>query len=101
MVAHIVNIPDTWETGTFQLVELGVYVRLDGPIGVVFSGNYRHGGTPPMAPLGTIPDPRVVRFTYIWYPNSVIVTGQGQIALSPSTGGEVLRIDRTMMNPEM
>ncbi|KAF9060247.1 hypothetical protein BDP27DRAFT_1430278 [Rhodocollybia butyracea] len=55
-----------WGGGQFHLVELGLYVRLDKPVVLSFSGLRLHGGTPPLAPVG---------MNIAWHPSMGISLG--------------------------
>lgn len=70
------DIPKTYEAGRFHWLELGMYMKLDGPIGALFSGLRHHGGTPPRAPPGEIPDPKSVRFAVVLYPPARYTNGK-------------------------
>lgn len=46
------DLPEDYQGGRFHILELGVYIELDGLMVITFSGLRRHGGTPPIRKLG-------------------------------------------------
>ena len=49
------HIPDAYEPGHFHLFGVGVYIVIKPKIASIFNGLSKHGGTPLIAPDGTIP----------------------------------------------
>ncbi|KAI0060625.1 hypothetical protein BV25DRAFT_1917696 [Artomyces pyxidatus] len=82
MFAHA-DLPPGYDPGLFHLLELGVFVKLDGFKLMVFNGLRRHGGTVPRAPVG---EPHVVPWAYrcvlVCYPSSAVVEGHGISAVA-------------------
>lgn len=88
------DIPDDYEGGRFHWLELGMYMSLkspDGAVGALFSGLRHHGGTPPRAPPGKIPDPKAIRFVVVLYPPAVYTRGDAIYNLCAQSNGEPLR----------
>ncbi|KIY61680.1 hypothetical protein CYLTODRAFT_447602 [Cylindrobasidium torrendii FP15055 ss-10] len=73
------DLPPGYEGGRFHLVELGVYVELEGCIIVGFSGLRWHGGTPPLAPPALVDEkdipPWAYRWVFILYPQRAVLDG--------------------------
>lgn len=74
------DIPEGYEGGRFQLVELGAYVRLEGLVFVSFSGLRWHGGTPPLATDDVEHEDDIpsdaYRWVFILYPQSAVLDGR-------------------------
>ncbi|KAI0043096.1 hypothetical protein FA95DRAFT_1609674 [Auriscalpium vulgare] len=76
------DLPPGYDPGTFHLVELGVFVRLDGLRLMYFNGLRRHGGTPPRAPEGQEVQNWAYRIVVVCYPPSVVLENHGVTALA-------------------
>ncbi|KAI0057139.1 hypothetical protein BV25DRAFT_1920359, partial [Artomyces pyxidatus] len=82
MFAHA-HLPANYDPGLFHLLELGVFVRLDGFKLMSFNGLRRHGGTVPRAPIGEATvAPWAYRCVLVCYPSSAVVEDHGISALA-------------------
>lgn len=74
------DLPEGYEGGRFQLVELGAYVRLEGLMFVSFSGLRWHGGTPPLATDDVLDEDDIPGHAYRWvfilYPQAAVLDGR-------------------------
>lgn len=86
------SFPPDYEGGRFHWLELGLYVRLIKTVGVLFSGLRQHGGTPPRAPPGQVPDDKHVRFAVVLYPPRTMMDGKGIFNICAHAEGEPVRL---------
>lgn len=87
------------DPGIFVLLTLGFYVRLKGFVACCFSGRHRHGGFPPTARPGTMPDPRSYRVVIISYPTGAAFDAQGKYALANFSDKVTLALPKEAMDP--
>lgn len=74
------DLPDDYEGGRFHLVELGIYVELEGLVCVCFSGLRLHGGTPPRAPKKATTIPKeAYRWVMVLYPQGSVLDGGSNV----------------------
>jgi hypothetical protein len=57
-----------YESGHFNLLSMGLYIKLDPFKLMGFSGLHKHGGTPPLSPPGKPPADSACRIMVIMYP---------------------------------
>ena len=61
------RIPEDYEPGRFHLLGSGMYTVVKPKSASLFSGLGRHGGTPPIAPLGVEVSPDATRLMIVFY----------------------------------
>ncbi|KAJ3846407.1 hypothetical protein EV368DRAFT_69952, partial [Lentinula lateritia] len=87
---------DGWEGGRFHLVEFGVFVELNGPTMVTFTGLRLHGGTPLLAPTGVEIPPWAYRWVVVLYPQAALLDGRVSMNISVDSNGIPMQL-----TPEM
>jgi hypothetical protein len=65
----LVNVPadEGYESGRFNLLSMGLYIKLNPFKLMGFSGLRKHGGTPPLSPSGKPPADSACRIMVIMY----------------------------------
>ncbi|KAJ6576001.1 hypothetical protein DFH09DRAFT_1078357 [Mycena vulgaris] len=86
------DIPDDYEPGMFFILQLGVFIELKQYSSINFFGQRRHGGTPPLSPLGTPLYKFAYRFVVIYYPPNRMVNGTARVTLAALPNNEALII---------
>lgn len=80
------DIPNNYKSGSFHILQLGVFVVLEKHIGVTFSGRRLHMGTAPTPPPGCPSVPYAYRFNVVWYPKHASVDGRSRFTLASLPG---------------
>lgn len=93
------DLPEDYQGGRFHILELGVYIELDGLMVITFSGLRRHGGTPPMAPNGQEVLPWAYRFTVPMYCPGSILDGKTLNVIGALPLGEPFSMRPEMTDP--
>ncbi|TFK60987.1 hypothetical protein BDN72DRAFT_778740, partial [Pluteus cervinus] len=103
LTTMIVNsdLPATYERGRFHILGLGIYVELDEHLVISFSGLYKHGGSPPIAPQGEVVQQDAYRLVAVCYPPEVVMTTAGSkvVPLASLPMGELLNLGPEITNP--
>ncbi|KAJ7482747.1 hypothetical protein FB451DRAFT_1129741 [Mycena latifolia] len=86
------DIPDDYEDGMFFILQLGVFIVLKKYSSINFFGQRRHGGTPPLSPVGTVLYKFAYRFVVISYPPRRMVNGTARVTLAALPNREALII---------
>ena len=76
MVANS-RLPEGYEHRRFHLLGLGCYFVLESLFVMGFSGLRKHGGTPPIAPLGIEPAEDAYRCMTVCYPPKSMISAAG------------------------
>ena len=71
------RLPAGYEPGRFHLLWIGCYFKLSEFTTVTFCGLNRHGGTPPIAPKGTLPAEHAYRAMVVCYPPQSVISQAG------------------------
>lgn len=69
------DVPDNYEGGRLHLLELGIFIQLDGMLAAGFCGLRYHCGTPPGAPQGKEVLNAAYRWVVVLYPQSAVLEG--------------------------
>jgi hypothetical protein len=89
---------EAYTPGFFFILQLGIFIVLDRYTSINFSGQRRHGGTPPLC--GTGPNATLYRFAYrfvlIFYPPARMMNGTARYTL-----GAMPNNDAFIFPPEM
>jgi hypothetical protein len=101
MVANS-RLPEGYEHGRFHLLGLGCYFVLESLFVMSFSGLRKHGGTPPIAPLGIEPAEDAYRCMTVCYPpKSMISTAGAYVLPLASLPGRAQQDGLLMLGPEI
>ncbi|KAI0676636.1 hypothetical protein C8Q78DRAFT_1073420 [Trametes maxima] len=85
--------------GIFVLLTFGLYIVLDGFVSCCFSGRHFHGGFPPHAQPGCIPDPRSYRVVIISYPSSSAFDAASKYTLANAGNNVAIELPREAIDP--
>ncbi|TFK58680.1 hypothetical protein BDN72DRAFT_906513 [Pluteus cervinus] len=103
LTTMIVNsdLPATYERGRFHILGFGIYVELDEHLVISFSGLYKHGGSPPIAPQGEPVQHDAYRLVAVCYPPEAAMTTAGSkvVPLASLPMGELLDLGPEITNP--
>ncbi|TFK59530.1 hypothetical protein BDN72DRAFT_780589, partial [Pluteus cervinus] len=95
------DIPEDYECGRFHLLALGVYIKLRPGTVTGFCGLNKHGGTPPIAPVGQVVMPHAYRLMGVCYPPSIMMSGAGAhvIPLASLPNNKLLKLGPEITTP--
>ncbi|KAJ7159915.1 hypothetical protein C8R43DRAFT_947994 [Mycena crocata] len=94
------DIPRYYKPGMFFILQLGVFVLLEQYTGINFYGLWKHGGTPPLCPIGRELHRWAYRFVMISYPPKHMVNGTARFSLGALPNNELLLIAPEMVNAD-
>ncbi|KAI0641844.1 hypothetical protein C8Q79DRAFT_879040, partial [Trametes meyenii] len=86
--------------GIFVLLTLGLYIVLEGFVSCCFSGRHFHGGFPPHAQPGCMPDPRSYRVVIISYPSSSAFDAASKYTLANVGNNVTIELPREAIDPQ-
>lgn len=95
------RIPDDYEPGRFHIFGLGMYVVVKPKTSTFFSGLVKHGGTPPIAPMGVVPSKDAARLMIVLYCPKAILSPSSNLVmpLASLPNGTPLFLGPEITNP--
>lgn len=94
------RIPENYEPGRFHIFGLGMYTVIKPKSTSIFSGLGKHGGTPPIAPLGVEVSPAAGRLMIVFYcPRAALSPVGMSMPLASLPNGTPLLLGPEITNP--
>lgn len=101
MVA-VSDIPKNYHPGLFYILYPGVYVVLSDFASIIFSGLWKHGGTPPIAPTRARSSElqSAMRVTLVTYPSIGLVTASQSRVVGAVGANKVVYATEEVIHPQ-
>ena len=93
------RIPEDYEPGRFHLFGSGMYTVVKPKSASLFSGLGRHGGTPPIAPLGVEVSADATRLMVVLYCPKAALSPDGTMPLASLPNRTPLLLGPEVTNP--
>ncbi|EDR12557.1 uncharacterized protein LACBIDRAFT_312119 [Laccaria bicolor S238N-H82] len=95
-------LPEEYEPRRFHLLGFGCYFVLESLFVMCFSGLWKHGGTPPIAPWGIEPADHAIHCMTVCYPPKAMISAAGTyIYPLASLPGRAQQDGLLMLGPEI
>lgn len=97
MTSHS-DLPTHYHPGFFFIFELGIFIELTNGTSIMFSGLFRHGGTPPLCTKKGKEVSWAVRLNLILYPPSSMTDGTSMYAFGALPNGGTMVMNSQIIN---